>query len=40
MEWRVFAMEGAVALLIAFITVSLHSYKAAGKNPVEALRYE
>jgi putative ABC transport system permease protein len=38
--WWVFALSGVVALLIALLTVSFQSYKAAGKNPVEALRYE
>lgn len=36
----VFVLAGVIALLIALLTVSLQSYKAAGKNPVEALRYE
>jgi putative ABC transport system permease protein len=36
----VFAMAGGIALLIALMTVSWQSYKAASKNPVEALRYE
>jgi putative ABC transport system permease protein len=36
----IFALSGAFALLIALMTVGLQSYKAAGKNPVEALRYE
>ena len=38
--WWVFAFAGVIALLIALLTVSWQSYKAAGKNPVEALRYE
>jgi putative ABC transport system permease protein len=38
--WWVFAMAGTIALLIAFLTVSWQSYKAACKNPVDALRYE
>jgi putative ABC transport system permease protein len=33
-------MAGVLALLIALLTVSFQSYKAASKNPVEALRYE
>jgi len=33
-------LAGAIALLIALLTVSWQSYRAAGKNPVEALRYE
>jgi ABC-type antimicrobial peptide transport system permease subunit len=36
----VFALAGIFALLIALLTVSFQSYKAASKNPVEALRYE
>ena len=39
-SWWVFALAGAIALLIALLTVSWQSYKAASKNPVEALRYE
>jgi ABC-type antimicrobial peptide transport system permease subunit len=35
-----FALAGAIALLIALLTVSFQSYRAASKNPVEALRYE
>jgi putative ABC transport system permease protein len=40
LSWYVFALAGVIALLIALLTVSFQSYKAAGKNPVEALRYE
>jgi putative ABC transport system permease protein len=39
-SWWVFALAGSIALLIALLTVSWQSYKAASKNPVEALRYE
>jgi ABC-type antimicrobial peptide transport system permease subunit len=39
-SWLVFAMAGVIALVIALLTVGFQSYKAAGKNPVEALRYE
>jgi putative ABC transport system permease protein len=39
-SWWVFTLAGVLALLIAFLTVSFQSYKAASKNPVEALRYE
>ena len=39
-SWWVFALTGVAALLIALVTVSFQSHKAAGKNPVEALRYE
>jgi ABC-type antimicrobial peptide transport system permease subunit len=36
----IFALAGVIALLIALLTVSVQSYKAASKNPVDALRYE
>ena len=36
----VFALAGIIALLIAVVTVSWQSFKAATRNPVEALRYE
>jgi len=36
----IFALVGLIVLFIALITVGLQSYRAAGKNPVEALRYE
>jgi putative ABC transport system permease protein len=39
-QWWVFAITGAVALLIAFITVSFQSVKAALANPVKSLRSE
>jgi putative ABC transport system permease protein len=38
--WWVFALAGIVALLIALLTVSFQSFRAANRNPVEALRYE
>jgi len=39
-EWWVFAIAGAAALLIAFITISFQSVKAAVANPVKSLRSE
>jgi putative ABC transport system permease protein len=36
----IFLLAGALALLIAIITVSYHSVKAAVADPVKALRYE
>ena len=39
-SWWIFALAAAFALLIALLTVGLQSYRAASKNPVEALRYE
>jgi putative ABC transport system permease protein len=38
--WWIFALAGVIALLIALLTISWQSYRAASKNPVEALRYE
>ena len=40
LSWWVFALAGALALIIALLTVSFQSYKAATSNPVEALKYE
>jgi putative ABC transport system permease protein len=36
----IFVLVGLIVLLIALITVALQTYKAANKNPVDALRYE
>lgn len=38
--WGIFAIAGVSALLIAWLTVSYQSIRAATCNPVEALRYE
>jgi putative ABC transport system permease protein len=40
LSWWVFGLAGAAALVITIITVSWISWKAATRNPVEALRYE
>jgi len=40
LSWWIFALAGVLALGIALITVSWQSWKAATRNPVEALRYE
>ncbi len=40
LDWWMFAVAGALALLIALATVSAQALKAALANPVEALRYE
>ncbi len=40
LNWWVFALAGLLALGIALLTVSWQSYRAASRNPVEALRYE
>jgi len=39
-EWWIFAIAAALALLISILTISWYSLKAARKNPVESLRYE
>lgn len=39
-SWWIFAISGLTALGIALLTVSLQTFKAARRNPVEALRYE
>ncbi len=40
LSWWIFVLAGMLALGIALITVSWQSWKAATRNPVEALRYE
>ena len=40
LSWWIFGLSGLLALAIALITVSWQSWKAATRNPVEALRYE
>lgn len=39
-EWWIFALAGGITVLIAFITVSFQSVKAAIANPVKSLRSE
>ena len=39
-NWWIFALAGLIALGIALLTVSWQSWRAATRNPVEALRYE
>jgi len=39
-NWWIFALAGIIALCIALLTVSWQSWRAATRNPVEALRYE
>ena len=40
LSWWVFGLSGFAVLVIAIFTISFQSWKAATKNPVEALRYE
>ena len=36
----IFILSGAMALIIALLTISMHAIKAATANPVKSLRYE
>ena len=40
LSWWIFVLAGGITLAIALLTVSWESYKAAIRNPVEALRDE
>ena len=40
LSWWIFALAGGIALVIALLTVSVQSYRAATRNPVDSLRYE
>jgi len=40
LHWWIFVMAGVVEMVIALVTVSWLSWRAATRNPVEALRYE
>ena len=40
LSWWVFALAGVAALFVSMLTVTWISWKAATRNPVEALRYE
>jgi putative ABC transport system permease protein len=39
-KWWFFLVAGLTVLIVTLVTVSLHSLRAATRNPVEALRYE
>ena len=39
-SWWIFALAGILTVVIALLTVSWQSWRAARRNPVEALRYE
>lgn len=40
LSWWVFALAGLISLFIVLLTVSWLTFKAASRNPIEALRYE
>jgi len=40
LSWWIFALAGLIVLAISLLTVSWQSWRAAIRNPVEALRYE
>jgi len=40
LNWWIFCLSGIIALVIALLTVSWQSWRAAKRNPVDALRYE
>lgn len=40
LNWWVFFLSGIITLVIALATISWQSWRAATRNPVEALRYE
>ena len=40
LSWWIFGLSGIIVLGIAMLTVSWQSWRAATRNPVEALRYE
>lgn len=40
LSWWIFALAGVIAFVVALLTVSFQSWKAARRNPIESLRYE
>jgi len=40
LDWWIFGLAALVAVVVAILTVSWQSWRAARRNPVEALRYE
>lgn len=40
LNWMIFLLSGFITLGLTILTVSFHTWRAATKNPVEALRYE
>lgn len=40
LKWWIFLLSGVIVLVISLITVSWQGWRAAARNPIEALRYE
>jgi len=40
LTWWIFTLSGLLVLAVSLLTVSWQSWRAATRNPVEALRYE
>ena len=40
LSWWIFLLAGFIAVIIALLTISFQSWKAASQNPVDSLRYE
>jgi putative ABC transport system permease protein len=40
LSWWIFGLAGVIALVIAILTVSAQSWRAASRNPIDSLRYE
>jgi len=40
LDWWIFLAASLVAILVALLTISWQTWRAARRNPVESLRYE
>ena len=40
LSWWLFVIPGIIALILAILTISFLTYRAANRNPAESLRYE
>ncbi|MFC2098239.1 ABC transporter permease [Bacteroidota bacterium] len=40
LDWWIFVFAGTASIIVAILTISWQTWKAARKNPVESLRYE
>jgi putative ABC transport system permease protein len=40
LSWWIFLLAGALSFIIVLLTVSGQTFKAASRNPIEALKYE